>query len=127
VNSAALQALVPAGIQAIAYLKPKIVVKAPNGQNLWIDPLASISTAPGTGGPSLWPSGLSMTMATGDAPPESATDTSSVPLFAGKQAWVLANAPGPLGVPYSAWLVGGAFALAIGLVWLRKRKSYEGR
>lgn len=122
-TSALSQALIPAGLQAIAYLKPKVVITAPNGQKLWIDPLADVSTSPGQGGPSLWPSGLSVSMTTGDTPPESDTDTSSVPNFAGKQAVVLVEAPGPLGLPYSAWLVGGAFALAIGLVWLRKRKA----
>lgn len=116
-NADALEA---AGLAGIAYLKPKVVITAPDGTKLWIDPLAAVSTAPGTGGPSLWPSGLSASIATGDAPPESATDTSSVPAFAGRQAVVILNAPGPLGVSYAVWLGVAAFALAIGIVAYKK-------
>lgn len=113
-------ALVNAGLAGLAYFKPKVVITAPDGTKLWIDPMAAVSTAPGSGGPSLWPAGLSVSIQTGDAPPESNTDTTSVPTFAGRQAWTLANAPGPLGVPYIAWMAAGAFALAVGIVAYKK-------
>ena len=88
-------------IDIIRSLQPKIVLNAPDGSQLWIDPTTSADAS----GPSLWPAGFKPQLLFGPTPSPTvnpkATDSPST-FFAG-QSWTLLSAPGPLGVPWGLW------------------------
>ncbi len=86
-------------------LKPKIILTAPDGKALWIDPLASDPTG-GTPGPSLWPAGFTPTLTLGDIPTNDPNVTASPSAFFASEAPALLAAPGPLGVAWGLWLLG---------------------
>lgn len=93
------------------YLQPKAVITAPDGRQLWIDPLASAgaATAPGS---SLWPPGFGVTVKFGPIPTTDPLVTASPGAFLRSEAWTLAKSPGPAGVPWIWW---GLAALALAL------------
>lgn len=91
-------------------LKPKIVLLAPDGQQLWIDPTVSGGTV--SAGPSLWPNGFVPMLQFGDTP-QTSNVTTSPATFLGSQSWTLLRAPGPLGVPWGLWGVALLTAAAL--------------
>ncbi len=93
------------------YLQPKAVITAPDGRQLWIDPLATAGTATGSGS-SLWPPGFGVTVKFGPMPTTDPLATSSSAAFLRSQAWTLAKSPGPAGVP---WILWGLALLALAL------------
>lgn len=84
---------------------PKIAIVAPDGQELWIDPLQDSS------GGSLWPDGYKVQLRMGPVPDRPEVTTSKAAFLAGQGGRVL-TLPGPLGVPVGGWLVLAAGAVA---------------
>lgn len=84
---------------------PKIAIVAPDGQELWIDPLQDSS------GGSLWPDGYKVQLRTGPVPQKDNVTTSKA-VFLAKQGGRVLTLPGPLGVPVAGWLVLAAGAVA---------------
>ncbi len=90
------------------YLQPKAVITAPDGRQLWVDPLATASAA----GPSLWPAGFGVSVRFGSIPANDPNVTDSPATFFRSQAWTLLKAPGPAGVPWLWWAL-ALLALAL--------------
>ena len=87
----------------VAAFKPKIVLTAPDGQQLWIDPVS----APGDdAGPSLWPAGFKVSLKFGEIPTTDPAVTPSAPAFLANQSATLAAAPGPGCIPWGYWVAG---------------------
>lgn len=91
-------------LQTIA---PKIAVVAPDGSELWIDPLAD------TSGGSLWPDGYKVQLRTGDAPADDPKVTTSKAAFVAAQGKRVLSLPGPLGVQVGAWVALAVVAVAV--------------
>ena len=83
-----------------AGLKPKLVVTAPDGSQLWVD----VAPTPGAGG-SLWPEGYGADLRFGDVPAGDKV-TASVGGFLAQQAPTLLQRPGPLSLAWGLWLIG---------------------
>lgn len=80
-------------------LAPKIVVIAPDGRQLWIDPAAVASTPPSNGPLSRF----AVTTQLGDVPQNDPNVTSDPTVFATWEIGALLLTPGPLGLPYVLW------------------------
>ena len=104
-------------MNVLDYTQPKVVLTAPDGSQLWIDPLAS-QQAGETGGTSLWPQGFKVTLAAG-ATPTAPNVTDSPAKFISGQGLALLQAPGPLGI---SWLVWTAITIAVPILIYRARK-----
>ena len=88
-------------------ISPKIAVVAPDGAELWIDPLEDAQ------GSIL--NGYKVQLRLGPTPTDDARVTTSKAAFALGQGGRLLGSPGPLGLPVGVWVAGAALALAWGL------------
>jgi len=82
----------------VAAMGPKIVVTAPDGLQLWIDPTQ------GEGDTSLWPKGATVSLQFGDMP-EDQMKTDSTAEFMAREAGLILSLP-VAGIPVWAWLLG---------------------
>jgi len=93
-------------------LKPKVVIMAPDGQSLWIDPLAQSEA------PSLL-QGFGVTARMGDVPTDDPTVTTSPLQFALREGLTFALSAGPLGLPWFVWLGLTVYGVAQSPKWFR--------
>lgn len=110
-----------AALGVFATFKPKIVLTAPDGSQLWID--AAVAGSGAGGGAPLWPQGFDASLKFGDIPIGDAKVTDSPSAFLVANAGTLARAPGPAGVPWGVWLLALAALVALPylpLVWRRR-------
>lgn len=100
-------------LSTIASLQPKVVLTAPDGNQLWIDPVPA-----GDGdGASLWPAGFKLSLKFGPTPAADPAVTDSPPAFLASQTPPILALPGPLGVPIGLY----ALAAFIGGLYLIKK------
>lgn len=93
---------------------PNLVITAPDGSSLWIDPVSALRD---DGSPSLWPAGYSVRLAQGPLP---VTGTIDPEAFLMAQLPTLLRSGGPLGVEWGIWLLLLGAGLTFAIIKLRR-------
>lgn len=101
-------------MNALKTLSPKIAVTAPDGRELWIDPLEDTGT-------SVLPDGYGVALRFGQAPQGDPKVTTSKAEFLAGQGSRILETRGPLGMTVGVWVAFGVLGLAVGIAALRKR------
>ena len=87
-------------LSAATGAKPKLVITAPDGSQLWVNVSPDQFTGPG-----LWPQGYTAQLQFGEVP-TAANVTASTGGFLFRQAPTLLLRSGPLGIAWGLWLLG---------------------
>lgn len=96
-------------LNLVAQVHPQLVIKAPNGDRLYID----VTPGPnGQNSTSLWPNGFTVGLDAGQVPTDANVTTNPSAFFL-RQSPTLLSAPGFGGVSWGAWLF---LAVAIALL-----------
>lgn len=101
-------------MNALKTLSPKIAITAPDGRELWIDPLEDT-------GSSVLPNGYGVALRFGEPAKGDARVTTSKAEFLAGQGSRILETPGPLGIPVGVWVAVGVLGLAVGVAAWRRR------